>query len=408
MVDSERSLGAEETGAQRSYRLPLFCAVTTLFWFSLYTYVSFFTNYVESKGASHVMAGAVLASYGFTQTVLRIPLGVFSDRLRARKPFVIAGLVASTASGFGLIFADSPLMLLVLRGLAGVAAASWVAYPVLFSSYFPRANSSQAVSTIMVFLTVGNTLGMYLGGLAAHAFGPAAAFVLAALSGLAGLLLSRWVVDNFVGAGTRFAVPELLRVARQRLLVCASSMALLLQAVQFATIYGFTPVYAAGIGATRESLANLALISSIPTIAANYLSGKWFVKRIGDAATSAIGFALMAVFTIAIPFTGTLAGLYATQLFAGFGRGMALPVLMALSIRDVSDDARATAMGVFQAVYGVGMVLGPLVAGIVGDLANLNSSFVVMGAAALAGAAFCAVAFCPRPSDCCANIGPSR
>jgi predicted MFS family arabinose efflux permease len=408
MVDSERSAGAEQTGGQGRYRLPLFCAVTTLFWFSLYTYVSFFTNYVESKGASHVMAGAVLASYGLTQTVLRIPLGVFSDRLRARKPFVTAGLVASTASGLGLIFADSPLMLLVLRGLAGVAAASWVVYPVLFSSYFSRARSSQAVSTIMIFLTAGNTLGMYLGGLAAHAFCPQAAFVLAALSGLTGLLLSRWTVDNFAGAHTKFSLNELLDVARQRLLLCASSMALLLQAVAFATIYGFTPVYAAGIGATRESLANLALISSIPTIAANYLSGKWFVKRIGDAATSAIGFVLMAVFTVAIPFTGTMAGLYATQMFAGFGRGMALPVLMALSIRDVSDDARGTAMGVFQAVYGIGMVLGPLVAGIVGDLANLNSSFLLMGAAALAGAGFCAVAFCARPSDCSVNTGLSR
>lgn len=399
MIDTERSEGAEQTGAKERYRLPLFCAVTTLFWFSLYTYVSFFTDYVESKGASHVMAGAVLASYGFTQTVLRIPLGVLSDRLRTRKPFVIAGLVVSAASGLGLVFADSPLPLLILRGLAGVAAAFWVVYPVLFSSYFPKTNSAQAVSTIMVFLTAGNTLGMYLGGMTAHAFGPRAAFALAALSGLTGLFLSRWVVDNFVGARTRFAFPELLKVARQRLLLCASVLALLLQAVTFATIYGFTPVYASGIGATREALANLALISSVPTIVANYLSGKWFVRRFGEAATSAAGFILMAVFTVAIPFTGTMMGLYATQLFAGFGRGMSLPVLMALSIRDVSDDSRATAMGVFQAVYGVGMVLGPVVAGIVGDLANLNSSFILMGIASLVAAGVCALSFCSTSCD---------
>ena len=49
MIDTERSEGAEQTGAKERYRLPLFCAVNTLFWFSLYTYVSFFTDYVESK-----------------------------------------------------------------------------------------------------------------------------------------------------------------------------------------------------------------------------------------------------------------------------------------------------------------------------------------------------------------------
>lgn len=391
---SGSSLVSDRTSARGSspsaYRLPLFYAVTALFWFSLYTYVSFFTNHVETKGATHAWAGIVLASYGFTQTVLRIPLGMLSDRLGTRKPFVVGGLIASTVSAFGFIYADSPIALMICRGLAGVAAASWVAFTVLYSSYFPPGRSAQAVSTIMIFLNAGSTLGMFIGGRVAHFLGSSAAFVLATLSGLLGLGLSNWVVDNFEGAKSRLTAAALLSVARQRRLLLVSSMALILQAVAFATVYGFTPVYAEGLGATKESLANLALISSVPAIIANYLVGRHFIPRMGEVATAAIGFLLIAAFTAAIPWTGTMLGLYATQLIAGFGRGMALPVLMGLCIKDVPDDTRATAMGVFQAVYGIGMVLGPVIAGIVGDLSSLHSSFVLMGGISLAAAALCA------------------
>ncbi|MFY9424488.1 MAG: MFS transporter [Bacillota bacterium] len=385
-VDDATAVGAPAKGAPARYGLPLFCIVTMLFWFSLYTYVSFFANHVESKGASHAWAGVIIAAYGFTQTVLRIPLGIFSDRLGTRKPFIVAGLLAATVSAFLLIFAESPVALMLLRGLAGVAAASWVAFTVLFSSYFPPARSAQAIGTITVYLNAGNTLGLLLGGRIAHFLGANAAFALATGAGLLGLILSRWVVDNFDGSASALTAASVLRVVGQPTLIASSCLALVLQAVAFATIYGFTPVYAEGIGATKESLANLAFISSVPAILGNYLAGKYFVPRMGEVATATFSFLLLAVFTAVIPFTGTMAGLYATQAVAGFARGVVLPVLMSLSIKNEPDETRATAMGVFQAVYGVGMVLGPIIAGIVGDLASLSFSFVLMGLVALVAA----------------------
>ena len=60
--------------AKRNERLLL--AAVFLFWFSVYTYPSFLTDYaVHGLGATKVMAGMIVGSYGFTQMVLRIPLG---------------------------------------------------------------------------------------------------------------------------------------------------------------------------------------------------------------------------------------------------------------------------------------------------------------------------------------------
>ena len=57
----------------------------------------------------------------------------------------------------------------------------------------------------------------------------------------------------------------------------------------------------------------------------------------------------------AAPGTFVLAMVFLVQFFIGFAQGMSYPVLMGLSIRDVSDEERATAMGFHQAVYAIGM-----------------------------------------------------
>src|SRR5690554_966245 len=115
----------------------IFYAVTTLYWFSMYTYVPILAPYVEHLGGSLSMAGLVVGAYGITQMVVRIPIGFASDRLGRRKPFVTMGIVLAALSSLGLGLARSATAALVSRGIAGVAAGAWVAFSVLFSGYFP-------------------------------------------------------------------------------------------------------------------------------------------------------------------------------------------------------------------------------------------------------------------------------
>ena len=52
---------------------------------------------------------------------------------------------------------------------------------------------------------------------------------------------------------------------------------------------------------------------------------------------------------------------------------------MGLSIREISGEDRATAMGVFQAVYAIGMFAGPMTAGAVADWLGLGGAFILSG-----------------------------
>jgi MFS family permease len=78
--------------------------------------------------------------------------------------------------------------------------------------------------------------------------------------------------------------------------------------------------------------------------------------------------------------------LYLSQAIGGFARGLVLPLLMGLSIKLFPDDKRSTAMGIFQAIYGLGMFGGPVLAGALSSTYNLAMGFWVTGMIGLAGA----------------------
>jgi predicted MFS family arabinose efflux permease len=101
----------------------------------------------------------------------------------------------------------------------------------------------------------------------------------------------------------------------------------------------------------------------------------WIWERSGHRMAILLGALLMAVSMFTIPFTRDVPVLIATQVFCGLGRGILLTSLMTLSIRDVAPKHQATAMGIYQAVYAVGMLAGPLVSGFLGDSLGLDSIF---------------------------------
>ena len=69
----------------KKHNVILLYVLAWLYWFSLYVYTPIFSIYVVSLGASLKMAGLIFGSYGFTQMLLRIPLGILSDGIKTRK-----------------------------------------------------------------------------------------------------------------------------------------------------------------------------------------------------------------------------------------------------------------------------------------------------------------------------------
>lgn len=363
---------------QQSNRMQLFYVVTMMYWFALYIYVPILGPYVQHLGGSLRMVGLVVGSYGFTQMLFRIPLGIFSDRLRRRKLFVSIGVALALLSSLGMGLVSNPWLVFLFRSLAGAAAATWVAFTVLFSSYFPKEDAPKAMGVIVFYTFVGQMIATTLGGFAADSLGWQAPFIIGSLVGAVGLLLSRRIVENRTAVAQPIEVKELLQVGKDRALLSVAFLAILLQCLTFSTVYGFTPSYAAGIGASKSELSILALVSTLPAAFSSLKSGDW-AKRFGERNLLVISFLITACFSAIIPFVRTVWWLYITQALGGFGRGMIFPVLMGLSIQFVDGHKRATAMGFFQSIYSLGMFGGPVLVGFIGDTFSLTGGFITVG-----------------------------
>lgn len=365
-------------------RLPLFYAITMLYWFAMYTYVPLLSPYVQALHGSLFMAGVVIGAYGFSQMLVRIPLGVWSDRVGHRKPFIIGGLIVATLSSLGFATTSSVALALVFRTLAGVAAASWVVFTVLYASYHDADHAPRAMGIISFFTALGQMIATTVGGIVAQRFGWHAAFWLAVIGGVIGTILSFGIKDNPPDpGGVRIKPGELLLVGRDKIVLGVSFLAVLAQVVTFSTMFGFSPQAAVNLGATKADLSWLTLASTFFNAIAALMGGGILSKKFGERRVVMLGFLISAVFTGVIPFVHTLSWLYITQAFNGFGQGFCMPVLMGLAIKHVDAKRRATAMGFYQAIYALGMFGGPAISGYIGEFFSLGGSFLTIAGIAL-------------------------
>jgi MFS family permease len=331
------------------------------------------------------MIGFIVGAYGLTQIILRVPIGIVSDTLNKRKLFIVAGIFTSSLSALGLYFATEPVTAFLFRALSGCAAATWVVFTVLFCSYFDDSEASRAIGLINSLTFFGQMSAMLVGGIIAESFGMRAPFLLAFAGGAVSFLGSLWLVEDKPVDRVPMSVKDLLSVASDRNLMIVSGLAVIVQIISFGTTYGFTPILAKNIGATSFQLGLLTSLTTLPMSFSSALSGAFFSKRFGERMTIVCGFLLFALSVGVMPLVKTIPVLYVVQVLGGFGRGLTFPTLMALSIKTVEPAKRASAMGFFQAIYGVGMTLGPIIVGYLSDSIGLASAFYVTGIIGLAG-----------------------
>lgn len=259
----------------------LFIFVTAFYWFSMYAYIPTFSPYIESLGASHKMIGLILGSYGFTQMLIRIPLGIYSDRINKRRIFVIMGIFLSVISTIGMWFSQTPVLLLIFRSLAGASAATWVSFTVLFSSYFKKNDTSHAIGIINASNKSGQVVGMLLGGIIAQNLGQQFPFLLAAAAGIIALILSLNVEEKSNLNHKAITFKEIIKVAKNRSLLTVSFLAILMMMISHSTTFGFIPVAAKNLGASSFQLGLLTTVTTVPAVLSSYLSGSYFSRRLG-------------------------------------------------------------------------------------------------------------------------------
>ena len=349
-------------------------------WFSIYAYQSNFTPYMESLGFSPSMIGLVVGSYGLTQMLLRVPLGVLSDKLGTRKPFIITGVAFTFVSALFLLFFENFLVILFMRASAGIAASTWVSFMVLNSSYGDKEKTVKSVGTLEFFSSSGQLAGIMAGSLfTAYK----SAFALALFVGLSAFVLSFMIYEakektkNVQLPKNRSKIAQLLS---NKTLIIVSIIGMVSQMITFGTIFGFTPAYAKEVLKITEFQNGILMVFSyLPTAFGALFLGRFLTGKIKEYKLVFIGMLLLGATTLSIPFIGHYPLLVISQTAAGIGKGISFPLLMGLSIKKISEEARGTAMGIYQAVYSFGMFAGPFAVGLIKEHFELGAAFMLIG-----------------------------
>ena len=362
-----------------------FYASMFLYWGALYVYSPILSVYAQSLGASFTTVGTVVGAYGFVQMWLRIPLGVWSDRLGRRLPFLYAGHFFNLVGCLGLALAPTPIYLVAFRGVLGISAATWVAFTVLFASYFPPNQSPKAMGVVTAINGISLIIVNGLGGQIAEMWGMGATFYAGAGLAAIGLVATAPIKEH----RTMRQPPtfrQIWRIITHPALMLIAVITALNHYSFWATTFGFIPLHAANLGATKFVLGIIGVAALVPyTLTAPM--NHHFAARLGENRAVSVGILVMAVTMFVVPLIRNIPLLIVSQGASGFGRGLVYPLLMGLSIREISGEDRATAMGVFQAVYAIGMFLGPITAGAVADAVGLSGAFIVAGTVSVIAAA---------------------
>ncbi|WP_026568545.1 MFS transporter [Bacillus sp. UNC41MFS5] len=358
----------------------LFIAVSFLLWFPQFLYVPIFSPYMESLGGKYTFIGIVLSSYGILQLLCRLPIGIFSDVKKVRKPFIIFGMLASMLSCMIFLLTDSLDWILVARAIAGISAATWVAFTVLYPSYFADHEVHRAMGSISFIVVLAQFLGMSFSGSIVSEWGWKAPFWIAGIFSILGVILSLFIFESKNQIEREpLKVTELATVIKEPSLLKVALLSILAHSIIFSTMFGFTSNYALHIGFTESELTWIVFAFMIPHATATLFMGRVLVPLLGEWNALKTAFFFASVFTLLIPFVQSKELFLAVQIFCGFSLGLIFPLLLGLAIEKIALEKRATAMGAYQAIYAVGIFAGPFFAGIFNSLLGIKAGFYFVG-----------------------------
>ncbi len=282
----------------------------------------------------------------------------------------------------GLWISSNPWFLSLFRGLVGAGSATWVAFTIYAVSFYPQHNTAQAIGILNFIFSASMTVTTFFGGLAADTLGEKSAFGIAAILAIVAMVFALLAKEHRMPKTPGFSWEGFKQVTRRPLLIVVSIMGILLFFAEFASVWGFVPVYAAGIGASDTELGILTMLASGVSMVGSLIVAP-MVKRRGNIFTLVLGSLALGLSLLAVPFIHNIPLLDAVQMLNGLGWGMLPTQLMALSIHDTAPQQRATAMGFFQAAYAIGMLMGPLVSGLLADKFGLAVIFYFSAAVCL-------------------------
>jgi MFS family permease len=361
----------------------LICMAQFCFALSISVVDPIFPVYIASFNVSYALIGFVMSAFGLTRVFVEIPGGVLADRL-GRRRLLLLGTSLALGSHIVAGVASSYLELVISRMIVGVGSAfSMTAGLMYVGEEAPPAQRSRNVARYQSMFSMGGIVGPTLGGLLSDWLGIRLLFFIAGGLTLLGLLLNLQLHIARPQKAVRTLLP-MRQLGRMILnpLILILCIATFLTFFMFSSIRGtMIPLY--GVDVLGLSTTQIGLVFSVTSativgillgvipVLERRISRPYLLVTSLIVAASAI-----AVLSLASDFLSLL--LIAIPLGVGFSLIQPTPFVMILDL--ASPDTRGVMMGLLRTTGDIGIIIGPLLVGMLLDLGQPRLVFYVVAA----------------------------
>ena len=345
----------------------------------------FMPIYARTLGATGITIGIFFASFPLAQMVFMPMIGRLSDR-HGRKMFMALGLFGSSLLSLWYVYAPNMLYLTLGRFLQGAAVA--LTLPIA-TAYVGDIAPPEKRGTLMGIFNLSMTssigLGPLVGGWLSDQYGMEFSFYwMCLLNALACVLVLILLPKSHPAerATTRQASYRQL-LARPR--VKGLALYRVVNTIQMGLWFSFLPLLGTEILQLNHTrigwaLACYMLVSSLVQVPFGRMADR-FSKRLLIITSGLIG---SFVFSFMF-FVWTFWHLMLIAAVTGAMGAMAMPALNALAVEEGQDGNMGAVMGMLNMAMSVGMMLGPVLGGLLLDVSGLRPLFLFGAVAGLLG-----------------------
>ena len=360
-------------------------AIVALFWVTLYINIPFQTPYLKSIGTASGTIGVIVGAYGITQVLLRIPVGVFADKIGRHKRIMMTGCMAASVSCLIRSVSCNAPGFFIANLFSGIAAGMWISFFVYYISKFSEQHQQTATSRVMIFFNGGMLVGFMISTICYSRLGMSKMCLIGVFTGLAAFLLSALIKEPDA-APSSLTVPEYLSVCRGRRLLLFSGIALLQQGIQMSTTMSFTNQYIKSCGASDTVVGLSSVIYMLSAVFFASLASRGVCRKRGGRFWIPVIFCIVALYCAAVPRIRFVPLLLLAQIFPGMSQGWLLTLATSEAMTGIPPEKKSTAMGFFNAVYAVGLTVFPMFTGSVIASFGMGAGYLLLSGIAVFGA----------------------
>ena len=337
--------------------------------------------YAMHLHAAAAQIGLIRGISGVGILVLVIPAGFLADHYGSKRLFLIGGVLGTLAT-FSLVFADGPLSIAVIMGLAGLF--STLKMTSLNSSFFSNIQEIgiEKAGWFKGSMSIGLTfLGPLLGGYLANVISFSALFELLAALTLIPISLVFFFHEEPVRHSTAGEFRQAL--GRQwgefRELIGRRSLYLLLfteslTTALFSTFSAFIVVLT--VQSLHLSVTTASVLLSIEggLFIITVFSAGHLIKRLSQLQLYLTSITVVIAGLIGLAVAGTFQTLALVTIVLGMGLGL-INLVVSSSIGRMKGE-KGKIVGLFTASVGLGSSIGPMLGGVIGGWLGTRSIFI--------------------------------